>query len=116
MLQNADFRFEQVGSPSASYIIKEIDNNELVVGLSNQFLKLAAISAADLTQQWNVVCDTCETGISQKKGLVATGCNITSITNNLCVQIGVEARDAMFLAGCDNSDSQNFDFWTAIPW
>ncbi|KAF9002165.1 hypothetical protein BDQ17DRAFT_1326885 [Cyathus striatus] len=104
-LSKADFRFEQTGSPATTYIIKlvDIENNDLVVGLSGDHLQ---------DQIWNVQCDFCSDNISQRQGNVAFGCNITSTTNNECVTIGEKDTDALFLADCVGTDAQNFDFWT----
>ncbi|PBK84632.1 hypothetical protein ARMGADRAFT_1169866 [Armillaria gallica] len=116
-LRTADFLFQQNGQPAVSYTIRDITNPNLAVAVRpDGTLELDTIDASgnDQTQKWDVLCDSCSTNISQLRGNVAFGCNITSTPSGLCVQIGAKETDAMFIAPCNGQDSQNFDFWTAF--
>ncbi|KAK0194435.1 hypothetical protein F5146DRAFT_1035869 [Armillaria mellea] len=105
----ADFLFQQNGQPAVSYTIRDITNPNLAVAVRPEStLKLDTVDASgnDPTQKWNVLCDSCSTNISQLRGIVAFGCNITSAPSGLCVQIRAKDTDAI----------QNFDFWTTFEY
>ncbi|KAK0441253.1 uncharacterized protein EV420DRAFT_1650169 [Desarmillaria tabescens] len=105
------FFFQQNGSPVVSYTVKTEANNNFAVELKGNALFMNNVdwSGSNVNQKWMVDCTMCSTDISQKKGVVASGCTITSNTNNgLCVTAKPNAQ--MTLTPCSNSGDQQFNF------
>ncbi|KAK0501914.1 hypothetical protein EDD18DRAFT_1346481 [Armillaria luteobubalina] len=104
------FFFQQNGNPVVSYTVKTAENNNFAVQLNGAGLSMANVdpSGSNANQKWMVDCSTCATGISGKKGVVASGCSITSNTNGLCVTNQPGAQ--LTLSSCNNSADQKFDF------
>ncbi|PBK68035.1 hypothetical protein ARMSODRAFT_1020064 [Armillaria solidipes] len=104
------FFFQQNGNPVVSYTVKTVENNNFAVELNGGALSMANVdwSGSNANQKWMVDCSTCSTGISGKKGVVASSCSITSNTNGLCVTNKPGAQ--LTLASCNDSADQKFDF------
>ncbi|KAK0214420.1 hypothetical protein IW262DRAFT_271582 [Armillaria fumosa] len=104
------FFFQQNGDPDVTYTIKTVANNNFAVELDGKVLIMDNVdpSGSNVNQKWTVECTTCATNISQKTGVVASGCTISSAntgTSGLCVQDnGVGGQ--LDLAAC----SQQFEF------
>ncbi|KAK0501988.1 hypothetical protein EDD18DRAFT_1100483 [Armillaria luteobubalina] len=104
------FFFQQNGDADVTYSIKTVANNNFAVELDGKVLIMDNVDASgsNVNQKWKVECTTCATNISQQKGVVASGCTISSAntdTKDLCVQEnGLGGQ--LDLATC----SQQFDF------
>ncbi|KAK0481236.1 hypothetical protein IW261DRAFT_1065114 [Armillaria novae-zelandiae] len=104
------FFFQQNGDADVTYTIKTVANNNFAVELDGKVLIMDNVdpSGSDVNQKWKVECTTCATNISQQKGVVASGCTISSAnsdTSGLCVQENGPGSQ-LKLAAC----SQQFDF------
>ncbi|KAK0200172.1 hypothetical protein DFS33DRAFT_128933 [Desarmillaria ectypa] len=107
---SSKFFFQQNGSPVVSYTVKTVANNNFAVELNGGALSMDNVdwSGSNVNQKWMVDCSVCATDISQKKGVVASGCSITSNTNGLCVTAKPGAQ--LTLASCSTVGDQQFDF------
>ncbi|KAK0443694.1 uncharacterized protein EV420DRAFT_1023007 [Desarmillaria tabescens] len=84
------FFFQQNGDdPDVTYTIKTAANVNFAAEYDGQRLFMDnADWSGNENQKWRVVCNTCETDISQKHGVVASYCEITSKTDSLCITEG----------------------------
>lgn len=106
----SEFFFEQNGQPVVSYTAKTVANDNFAVELKGDVLIMDNFDAAgnDVDQQWMVDCRTCA-DISQKTGIVATECIITSNTNGFCVTANPGAQ--LTLSTCVSGQAnQLFNF------
>jgi hypothetical protein len=115
----AEFRFEFTGAPANTYLIKsaQAPQGPEVVIIPTAGNKLALSpenlsSPSDPNQNYILSCDTCQTGASGIHGLIASGCTITSASNNQCVTTDSAIGDALSLATCTTLATQKFDFYT----
>ncbi|PBK94504.1 hypothetical protein ARMGADRAFT_1164637 [Armillaria gallica] len=104
------FFFQQNGDPDVTYTIKTVANNNFAVELDGGGLVMDSVdwSGSNVNQTWKVECTTCATNISQQRGVVASGCIISSAntdTSGFCVRATRPGRQ-LDLAVC----SQQFDF------
>ncbi|KAJ6598258.1 hypothetical protein DFH09DRAFT_1356572 [Mycena vulgaris] len=110
----AEWHVQQTGSANPMYIVKEINQNELVVDVVDGLLTLEAIDSTEQTQIWEIDCKQCFSGASSTPGggKFASGCAIKSVPSGLCAQL---ERGAEFigLGECTGVVAETFDFWTA---
>ncbi|KAJ7678002.1 hypothetical protein DFH06DRAFT_1465810 [Mycena polygramma] len=107
-----EWHVEQTGSPSATYIVKAITDNELVVDFVDNLLTLENIDSAKETQIWEIDCKQCVPGASSAPGgIFASGCAIKSVPTGLCVTLE-HASENFGLTDCNPVAEQTFDFWT----
>ncbi|KAF7377523.1 hypothetical protein MSAN_00174400 [Mycena sanguinolenta] len=109
----ADWHVEQTGSANATYIIKAISNNELVVDVVDGELTLEKIDTLT-TQTWDIDCQQCISGASSTPsgGEFASGCSIKSVPSGLCATLEMGA-EFLGLTECNPVVAQTFNFWTA---
>ncbi|KAJ7677997.1 hypothetical protein DFH06DRAFT_1291353 [Mycena polygramma] len=109
----AQWHVEQTGSSSATYIVKAITNNGLVVDLADGLLTLENINSTKQTQIWDIDCKQCTPGASSGPGAkYAAGCAIKSAPSGLCVTLEM-GSEFFGLTECNPVVAQTFDFWTA---
>ncbi|KAJ7916723.1 hypothetical protein B0H13DRAFT_2323017 [Mycena leptocephala] len=110
----AEWHVEQTGAYPPTYIVKEINHNNLVVDIgANGLLTLEAIDSTKATQIWQISCDQCTSGASSTPGggKFASGCKIVSPPSGLCVR--VEPAGVNIGTGeCEPVIAQVWDFWT----
>ncbi|KAJ7468561.1 hypothetical protein FB451DRAFT_1560290 [Mycena latifolia] len=112
----AEWHVEQTGASPPTYIVKEINHNDLVVDINaDGLLILEEIDPSKSTQIWEIYCNECLPGASSTPGggEFASGCRIISAANGLCAR--VEPAGVNLGTGeCSPSGAlQTFDFWTA---
>ncbi|KAJ7182788.1 hypothetical protein C8R43DRAFT_1229065 [Mycena crocata] len=110
----AEWHVQQTGSANPTYIIKEINHNELVVDVVNGVLTLQDIDSTKQTQLWEINCKECFPGASSTPsgGEFAIGCAIKSVPSGLCarLEMGAEGIDT---GECSGVVAETFGFWTA---
>ncbi|KAK0200199.1 hypothetical protein DFS33DRAFT_130628 [Desarmillaria ectypa] len=107
------FFFQQNGDdPDVTYTVKTVANNNYGVKINGTRLYMDTVDwlGTDVNKKWKVECATCATDISQKKGVVATGCAIASAANRLCVSAGDRNGAQLALAPCASYGSEQFQF------
>ncbi|KAJ7800748.1 hypothetical protein B0H14DRAFT_3784822 [Mycena olivaceomarginata] len=111
----AEWHVQQTGTFPPTYIVKEINHNDLVVDIAaNGLLTLEKIDPTKPTQTWQISCNSCSSGASSTPGggEFANGCKIVSAPSDLCVRVE-HAGVRIGTAECDPVIAQNWDFWTA---
>ncbi|KAJ6551235.1 hypothetical protein B0H19DRAFT_164888 [Mycena capillaripes] len=112
----AEWHVQQTGAFPPTYIVKEINHNELVVDAigPNRLLTLEAINSTKATQIWQISCDTCTSGASSTPGggKFASNCKIISAPSGLCVEVQ-HAGVNIDTNECAPVVAQKWDFWTA---
>ncbi|KAK0200195.1 hypothetical protein DFS33DRAFT_1359571 [Desarmillaria ectypa] len=89
---------QQNGDYDPTYTIKNVDNLNFAVELDGGKLIMDNIdwSGSNVNQKWKIECASCDTNISQQKGIVASGCTISPASpssNGLCVRhTGVDTQ------------------------
>ncbi|KAJ7088687.1 hypothetical protein C8R44DRAFT_991102 [Mycena epipterygia] len=110
----AEWHVEQTGAFPPTYIVKEINHNNLVVDIgADGLLTLEEIDPTKATQIWQISCTQCLSGASSTPGggEFASGCTIASAPSGLCVR--VEPAGVNIGTGeCTPVTSQRWDFWT----
>jgi len=111
----AEWHVQQTGAYPPTYIVKNINNNDLVVDINiDGLLTLENIDSTKETQIWQISCNQCSSGASSTPGggEFAKGCKIISAPSGLCVR--VEPAGVNIGTGeCQSVVAQNWDFWTA---
>ncbi|KAK0200182.1 hypothetical protein DFS33DRAFT_129843 [Desarmillaria ectypa] len=110
--QSTEFFFQQNGDdPDVTYTIKTVANNNFAVELNSTSGELVMDnvdwSGSNANQKWTVECTTCATDISQKKGVVASGCSVASHTNGLCTR-SYRIGSPMVLVPCGSWEEVDF--------
>ncbi|KAK0443711.1 uncharacterized protein EV420DRAFT_1723827 [Desarmillaria tabescens] len=85
------FFFQQNGDdPDITYTIKTAANINFAAESNGErlFIDNADWSGNNENQKWRVLCGSCEMDISQKQGVVASYCQITSKTDDFCIMEG----------------------------
>ncbi|KAJ7267283.1 hypothetical protein C8J57DRAFT_363043 [Mycena rebaudengoi] len=112
----ANWHVQQTGSANPTYIVKEINHNDLVVDVVDGHLTLEElpVGGAKPTQIWEISCNQCFSGASSTPGggEFGVGCTIKSAPSGLCVELE-HASDFIRIAECNPVVAQVFDFWTA---
>ncbi|KAJ7621364.1 hypothetical protein FB45DRAFT_1062361 [Roridomyces roridus] len=113
----AHWHVEQTGSFPATYLVKEINHNNLVVAtdvLNGGLLTLEEIDSTKSTQIWSISCDVCVQGAASAPngGKFASGCHIRSAANELCADVQ-PAGTTLGVEPCGQTILQTWDFWTA---
>ncbi|KAJ7444584.1 hypothetical protein B0H11DRAFT_2249861 [Mycena galericulata] len=111
----AEWHVEQTGAYPPTYIVKEINHNDLVVDIGDEgLLTLEEIDSTKATQIWQIQCAQCLPGASSTPGggKFASDCAIISAPSGLCVQVE-PAGVTIGTAPCEPVVSQKWDFWTA---
>ncbi|KAK0443690.1 uncharacterized protein EV420DRAFT_1768539 [Desarmillaria tabescens] len=110
------FFFQQNGDdPDVTYTVKTVANVNFAVELTatgGVVTHNVDWSGSNVNQKWRVECTTCATDISQKQGVVASGCAISSAfpaTNGFCVRMSRPGRE-LELAICPSEGNGNFYF------
>ncbi|KAJ7474924.1 hypothetical protein FB451DRAFT_1366939 [Mycena latifolia] len=110
----ADWHVQQTGESPPRYTVREINHNELGVGIASSLLAMVKTNPSDASQLWEITCAHCLPGASSSPhgGMFAAGCSIKSVPNNLCAEVERDG-DAFFLEECNPVVAQTYDFWTA---
>ncbi|KAK7050515.1 hypothetical protein R3P38DRAFT_2865590, partial [Favolaschia claudopus] len=111
----AEWHVQQTGTTPATYFVKDINNNQLVVGIgADGVLALEQIDSSKSTQTWAISCDSCSSGASSipQGGEFATGCKIISTSSGLCAEVQ-HAGAHISQSQCAAAVAQSWDFWTA---
>ncbi|KAJ7705601.1 hypothetical protein B0H17DRAFT_1038394 [Mycena rosella] len=108
--QTAEWHVEQTGAYPPTYIVKEINHNNLVVDIgADGLLTLEEIDSSKQTQIWEIHCDQCPGASSTE---FASACTIISAANGWCAQVE-PAGVTLGTAPCAITSYQRWDFWTA---
>ncbi|KAJ7705586.1 hypothetical protein B0H17DRAFT_1038363 [Mycena rosella] len=113
--KTAEWHVEQTGAYPPTYIVKEINHNDLVVDIgSDGLLTLEEIDSSKQTQIWEIHCDECRSGASSTPGggEFASGCTIISAPSGSCAR-AEPAGVNLGTGPCEPSVLQSWDFWTA---
>ncbi|KAK7052154.1 hypothetical protein R3P38DRAFT_2858870 [Favolaschia claudopus] len=110
----ANWHVEQTGSANATYLVKAITNNELVVDVVSNQLTLEQIASSKQTQIWDIKCKQCVSGASSTPGggEFASGCSIVSVPSGLCATLEM-GSEFLGLTECNPVVAQTWSFWTA---
>ncbi|KAJ7238084.1 hypothetical protein B0H12DRAFT_1138011 [Mycena haematopus] len=111
----AEWHVQQTGAYPPTYIVNDINNNELVVDIdASGLLILQEIDSSIPTQIWQISCNSCSSGASSTPGggEFASGCKIISAASGLCVRVE-PAGVNIGMGECESVVAQNWDFWTA---
>ncbi|KAJ7791704.1 hypothetical protein B0H14DRAFT_3890483 [Mycena olivaceomarginata] len=111
----AEWHVQQTGTFPPTYIVKEINHNDLVVDIAtNGLLTLEKIDSTKLTQTWQISCNSCSSGASSTAGggEFASGCKIISASSGLCAEVQ-HAGVNIHVTECNPVIAQTWDFWTA---
>ncbi|KAK7052173.1 hypothetical protein R3P38DRAFT_2502159 [Favolaschia claudopus] len=110
----AEWHVQQTGTTPPTYLVKDINNNELVVGIgADGLLTLEQIDATKPTQMWAISCDSCSSGASSAPGgKYASGCKIISASTGACAEVQ-HAGAHISTNQCAPVVAQNWDFGTA---
>ncbi|KAK7052158.1 hypothetical protein R3P38DRAFT_2858888 [Favolaschia claudopus] len=111
----AEWHVQQTGAFPTTYIVKEINHNDLVVGIgADGLLVLEEIDSSKPTQIWQISCDSCSSGASStpRGGEFASGCKIVSDANGSCVEVQ-HGGSHVTTAQCNPIVAQSWEFWTA---
>ncbi|KAJ7472402.1 hypothetical protein B0H11DRAFT_2038874 [Mycena galericulata] len=109
----AEWHVEQTGSANATYIVKAITNNDLVVDVVNGQLTLEEIDSTQQSQIFEIDCKQCISGASSTPGggEFAIGCAIKSVPSGLCVTLEM-GSEFIGVTDCTGVVAETFDFWT----
>ncbi|KAF7369288.1 hypothetical protein MVEN_00256600 [Mycena venus] len=110
----AEWHVQQTGAFLPTYIVKEINHNELVVDIgANGLLTLEQIDGSKATQIFQIFCDSCSSGASSTPGggKFASGCKIVSAAGGSCVRVE-HAGVNIGTGECEPVVAQRWDFWT----
>ncbi|KAJ8091037.1 hypothetical protein PM082_024644 [Marasmius tenuissimus] len=114
-----EIRFEQTGSPKPYYVAKSLNGTNLAVAVrpNGNLYFVNNLDVNNARHKFTIECKAfCKSASSVAPGdLPADGCNIKSVFDNKCVQIGKgpsagQKGDPIFVADCDGTDSQRWNF------
>ncbi|KAK7052156.1 hypothetical protein R3P38DRAFT_2858876 [Favolaschia claudopus] len=110
----AEWHVQQTGTTPATYFVKDINNNQLVVGIgADGLLTLEDIDSSKSTQMWAISCDSCSSGASSGPGdEYASGCKIISASTGSCAEVQ-HAGAHISTSRCAAAVAQSWDLWTA---
>ncbi|THV05679.1 hypothetical protein K435DRAFT_960949 [Dendrothele bispora CBS 962.96] len=115
-LAQPDWHVQQNGQSDPSYVIRDVNNNNLAVTFVNAGdieLQTASNSGNAGTQLWDITCGTCSPNALTGPGVaVGDACTIQLQGTNLCAEIGSDASAPLTLEICNGSARQSFRIQT----
>jgi len=106
-----DFHVQQNGQVPASYIIRDVVNNNLAVtAVGNELIfETASNSGNEVDQLFDIACQACETNTTPGNA-AGSYCTISPHSNDgLCVEAGATPYDPLRIVYCNGSNDQLFN-------
>ncbi|KAE9395981.1 hypothetical protein BT96DRAFT_942017 [Gymnopus androsaceus JB14] len=109
-----DFHVQQNGQVPASYIIRDVVNNNLAVtAVGNELIFETASNSGNEVyfrdQLFDIACQACETNTTPGNA-AGSYCTISPHSNDgLCVEVGATPYDPLRIVYCNGSNDQLFN-------